>query len=194
MKNTDMKSPDDFVVIDNGNENYQLIVNKEYSEKDAAFVVDGDQIAFLDADISVNKKDCYSYKDIDLIEFWEFYITMNELDLNDNDLLLIGYQYKPYTERASLPGACLIYVLENEDDSWLVYSFDGILKKDNDYHSFELGNEVYSDGGYDYVINQEFDQFHPAFASRTGYEYPQWYYDKFIEWFELNNFEYQKIQ
>lgn len=194
MKNTDMKSPDDFVVIDNGNENYQLIVNKEYSEEDAAFVVDGDQIAFLDADISVNKKDCYRYKDIDLIEFWEFYITMNELDLNDNDLLLVGFQYHTYTEDASIPGADLIYVLDNGDSSWLVYSFRGVLKNNDKYYCFELLDTVYPDGVYDYVINQEFDQFHPAFASRTGYEYPQWYYDKFIEWFELNNFEYQKIQ
>lgn len=196
MTNTDMKSSDDFIVIDNGDENYQLIMYKEYSRADAAFTVENDKVIFTDADVSINKNDCYSYKDIDLIDFWEYYTSSKELDLEDNDLLLIGYQYHTYSENPSgtLPGADLIYVLDNGDSSWLVYSFRGVLKNNDEYYCFELLDAVYPYGVYDYVINQEFDQFHPAFASRTGYEYPQWYYDKFIEWFELNKFEYQKIQ
>lgn len=194
MKDTDKKSPDDFIILNNGDEKYQLIIHKEYSEEDAAFVVEGDQITFSDADISIKKKDSYSYKDIDFIEFWEYYTTMNEVDGRDNDLLLIGYQYQPYTEDASIPGVDLIYVLDNGGSSWLVYSFSGILKKNDAYYCFELLDAVSPNGVYDYSVNQDFDSFHPAFASRTGYEYPQWYYDKFIEWFELNEFEYQKIK
>ena len=54
MTNTDMKSPDDFIVIDNGDENYQLIMYKEYSRADAAFTVENDKVIFTDADVSIN--------------------------------------------------------------------------------------------------------------------------------------------
>lgn len=169
----------DNIVVDKGNDQYVLVTGidslNEVSELNGK--VDGEKIYFKADDVIVNKKDAYTYKNIDVNDFWKYIVKKKQLDIENKPLVLSAIRYVDTRQI----GADMIYVLDNGDD-WLVYSYSSIIKKNNEYYSFNYQ-------GGDQTLDQNFNNICPAFAELHYNKY-QWPIDKFEEWFDLNSYEW----
>lgn len=183
----------DYIVLDNGNDNYQLIMDNQRSYEDAEFETDSFAVTFIDKDIKVQKKDCYSYQDIDLHEFWDYIVEKKQLPVQEEPLVMIGYKYNSYHENVvsnGLAGLQVIYVLDCDVSVWDVYSYVGILKHKSQYYSFTNEQPFKQDGYIDYKISQDFDNCQANFCS-VKYAKHEWPIEKWLAWGELNGFEFQ---
>lgn len=163
------------IVLDRGNDQYGLV--KSINQMNTASETKGNKVFFKVDDITVNKKDAYTYKDIDANDFWNYIVKKQQLDIEDKPLMITGIRYldtKPM-------GAEMIYVFDNADN-WLVYSYSSIVKKNGEYYSFN-----YQDG--DQILDQQLNNKMPAFAESYYNKY-EWPIDKFKEWFKLNSYEW----
>lgn len=170
------KDSPDYVVVDQGNDQYILVKGIDGYYK--ALKIKGDQIIFSVDDITVNKHDVYTYKDIDPDSFWNYIVNKQELDIGTKPLIFEAVRYK---DKDPI-GAEFIFFLDNNDDNWLVYSYSGVIKKSDEYYSF-----TFKEDGE--LLDQTFSNKMAAFAEQY-YSKSKWTTDKMKKWLELNGFAY----
>lgn len=171
---------DDVVVLDSEDGTYQCVISNNYTDKNEQYVIEDTSVTFPNKNLTVALDDVYTYKSIDPIDLLDYLKDMGFVDATNKELTFVAYTTTPYDPNTmSLPGFGVMYAYDN-GDNWVIYSFEGILEKDDQYFNFHLLGP--REGKlYNFELNQEFDNTHPTLYDVT-YSKDDWSLEKFNQW------------